>query len=170
MKFLAVVTIGTAVVAQGLAQVPASLQRALAGGPAEYVGYRTVTFNRPNGMKSHVEIVTHRNDKSRVEFPKATPLFGQIIVEDSQTRQQLFPKRREIEVAAPRNELAAGRLRTFVQKVLKGRWRVGSDSGGSVAGITTDMVWFEDPKGIIRQRLWIDPQNGMILEREVYDV
>jgi outer membrane lipoprotein-sorting protein len=148
--------------------LPAIVNKALASSRLRFSGERTLEFAGKNLRRSHVEIVVHDGDRTRVEFPAGTPLAGQIIVEDAAQRQQYLPRRNEIEVLPPRNDVTMVRLGNLFKRAVNQGWTIGTGTGILVAGIQTDETFLRDPKGVTRQRMWIDPETGMILKRIVY--
>lgn len=150
--------------------VPAIIQKVVDASRLTYAGTRTVQFGNGVKAKTHVEIVLHDGDRTRIEFPVGSPLGGQIIVEDSRQRQQYFPKRNEIELLPPRNDVTFVRLAAFVKRAIKQGWTIGDSPGDRIAGVNTELTYLQDPKGVVRHRLWVDPATGMILRRAIYDV
>ena len=154
---------------QAFANLPAVVQKALISTRIRYSGVRSVQFGAGPKSKTHVEIVRHDGDKTRIEFPANSPLGGQVIVEDSKQRQQFFPRRNAIEILPPRNDVTMIRLAIFVNRALKQGWQIGLAGGEQIAGINTEMAYVQDPKGQLRQKIWIDPNTGMILGRSIYN-
>ncbi len=152
-----------------LARVPPIVQKALASGRLRYSGLRTVQFGAGTRATSHVEIVLHDGDRTRIEFLENTPLGGQVIVEDSRQRLHYFPKRNEIEVLPPRNDVTMVRLSNFMKVAIRRGWRIQTGPGDQVAGVNVEEVYAQDPRGNVRQRFWIDSSTGMILKRVIYD-
>lgn len=154
---------------QAFSNLPQIVQKALVSARLRYSGVRVVQFGVGAKSKSHEEIVLHDGDRTRIEFPSNSPLSGQVIVEDSKQRQQFFPRRNAIEVLPPRNDVTMVRLAIFVRRALKQGWQIGTAGGEQIAGIDTQMAYVQDPRGTLRQKMWIDPNTGMILGRAIYN-
>lgn len=133
-----------------------------------FSGERTVEFMQGANRKVHSEYVLHQGLNSRVWFPPGSPFGRQVIVEKATERLHYFPGRNEIEVQPPQREEALIRLRNWVLKPGKAI-RLGVAGEARVAGRPTQIGVITDPKGNVRQRLWIDRETGMILKRELLD-
>jgi hypothetical protein len=132
-----------------------------------YSGTRTVEFLSGSERKRHVEYILKDGPRSRVWFPSDSPFAGQVIVEKGGKRSHYFPGRDVAETSDARGEDAYTR---FVQMIKNGRrLRVTVRPGIDVAGIGTKEATVEDASGNLVQRLWIDPANGMVLRRDLYD-
>jgi outer membrane lipoprotein-sorting protein len=132
-----------------------------------YSGRRTVEFLSGADRKVHVEFVLKDGPRSRVWFPSDSPFAGQVIVEKGGKRTHYFPGRDAVETSTARGEEALAR---FVEMIKNARrMRITVRPGGQVAGVKTQEAAVQDPSGNVVQRLWIDPDTGMILKRELYD-
>jgi hypothetical protein len=151
------------------ADVPAVLRRAFASGKrARYIGVRVVRFRRGPETTQHTEYVTRDGTNLRIEFPRESPLAGQVIVETKRERRHYFPDRNEIQVLPPRREEAFERLARLV-KSSRDRLRFALGNDGVVAGKSTEQVVVSDPAGNVLQRLFIEPNTGLVLKRELFD-
>ncbi len=147
-------------------RLPSALKAALkAYGKIRYSGSRIVEFKSGPDRQRHVEYVITDGFRSRVEFPDDSPLRGQVIVETPKERRHFTPKSNEIHVLPPRREEAFGRIANMAKR----RFRFTQSGGGSIAGLSTQLVSISDPQGNVLQKLWIDPKSGMVLKREVFD-
>lgn len=151
-----------------LSSVPPFVLKAFTAGHLRYAGVRTVSFRNAKKV-DHTELVLHDGERTRVEFPEGSPLGGQVIVEDAKRRLQYFPKRNEIEVLPPRNDVTMIRLANFVRQSLNAGWKIVPGDGAYLAGVNTRQAVVLNKEGSVRQRLWIDPATGMILKRLLYD-
>lgn len=150
------------------ADLPPIITKALGSSRLRFSGERTLQFAARALRRSHTEIVIHDGDRTRVEFPAGSPLAGQVIVEDGNQRQQYLPRGNEIEILPPRNDVTMLRLGNVFKHALNQGWTIGTGTGVLLAGVQTQEAFIKDPKGVTRQRLWIDPATGMILKRIVY--
>ena len=152
-----------------LATAPDFLRNALNAGGLSYTGTRTVEFLTGQRWRTHTEYVTHQGARTRIEVAVARGK-GPVAVEDGTQRWEYFPGRNEIEQLPARNDDSIRRLAGQVASHIRERWTIGQEDGGEVAGIATKLAVFTDRRGVVRERLYIDPQTGMILKRIVYDL
>jgi outer membrane lipoprotein-sorting protein len=159
-----------AVAQQAEQSLPAVVRKAIAEFPKlRYTGTRTVEFKVGADRQRHTEQVIRSGPNVRVEFPRGSEFFGQVIVEDGKRRLHYFPDKNEVHVLPPRKEEAFFR---FLQNRPRGQGRgpsISSQTGGRVAGRATELVTVNDPRGNPIQRLWIDPATGLVLRRETLD-
>lgn len=132
-----------------------------------YAGTRTVEFRRGGSDDRHDEVITRDGSNIRIEFPEGSKFAGQIIVENSRERKHFFPDRNEIHILPPRREEAFDRL----LRLLSGKNRVviSTAPGQSVAGRRTEQVVISDRSGNVMQRLYIEPDSGLILKKQLFD-
>lgn len=102
--------------------------------------------------------------KSRTWFPKDSPSYGEVIVEDGKTRRHYQPNANRI-IVTPIEE-NAGRRRLL--GLLRGK-KFEVQDGGQVANRATQLIIVKEPNGRVRQRMWVDTSNGMVLKRELLD-
>lgn len=151
------------------AGAPSIFVKALAAaGRSTYAGTRSVEIQQGAVRKVHTEYVVHQGQNSRVWFPTDSPFYGQVIVETASERLHYYPKRNVVEVLPAKKDIAYERLRQWIQHP-RGNIRLSSTKGEVVAGRATEIGIISDAKGNVRQRLWIDAQNGTVLRREVLD-
>lgn len=147
--------------------LPSALKTMLqAVGTLRYSGVRIIETKSGANRLRHTEIVTVDGLRTRVEFPNGSPLHGQVVIETSKERRQFNPKRNEIQVFPPRREEAYGRIALMVTKR---NIQADETNGGDIAGLGTELVTLSDKRGNPQQKLWIDPDSGMIVKREIYD-
>ncbi|MBI3721765.1 MAG: hypothetical protein HY248_04355 [Fimbriimonas ginsengisoli] len=151
------------------ARVPAVVQTALSAGAIRYAGTRWVEFRGPRRANGHSEWVLHEGDRTRVEFPTDASLRGQVIVDADGERRHYFPKRNLIEVSPSREDFPRARLIAMVRRGLRQAGGIRTEDGGLVAGRPTSLVTLKELQGIVRAKLWIDPDNGMALKRALFD-
>lgn len=133
-----------------------------------YGGERIVEGRQGALRKTHNEYVLQDGVNSRVWYPAGSQFSGQVIVETATERLHYYPGRNQIEVLPARKEQAYARLRQWIEH--PGRaMRLSSAPGERIAGHSTEIGVVSDPRGNVRQRLWIDPATGMVLRREMYD-
>jgi hypothetical protein len=150
--------------------VPPVLKNAIANGSrARYSGRRTVEFWRAPKDLKHEEIVTRDGDRTRVEFPAGSRFAGRIYVENGHERREYHPESNEVWILPARHEESENRLARLASRGV-GRKVVFSIAAASrVAGYPTDQVVVSDPHGNVIQRLYIEPNSGVLLKREVFD-
>lgn len=150
--------------------VPPVLKNAIRrGGHARYVGRRTVEFWRSPKDLKHEEIVTRDGNRSRVEFPDGSRFAGRIYVENGHERREYHPETNEIWVLPARHEESEMRLAHLADRGAEGKVVFTTAPGIRVAGYPTDQVVVSDSHGNIVQRLYIEPNSGVLLRREVFD-
>lgn len=148
-------------------QLPPALKLAL--GAVERIRYSgTRVIETKNGLNrlKHVEYVITDGPNSRIEFPADSPLHGQVIVETPNERRHYLPARNELQILPPQRDQAFSRLAKMVENR---NVTVTELAGGSVAGLSTQLISIADKQGNVVQKLWIEPRSGMILKRELYD-
>ncbi len=146
------------------------LQRIMqAQGGLRFSGARMVEFRQGADLRSHEELILRDGPRVRITFPEGSPFAGQVIVENRKQRLQYFPDKNEIRVLPARLEDAMDRFGNLVRQVRQNGFQFRVAAGGDVAGIHTQSISFTDAKGNIVQRLWADPNTGMVLKRELYD-
>lgn len=133
-----------------------------------FTGTRRVLTRLGPEARQNVEQVWQDGRRLRVEFAEGSSDFGQIIVVADGQRQHYFPQTNEIQVRPARFEEPLGRLMDFGRGGRRGV-RVQESNGGSVAGQRTTLLSFTDPSGNVMGRLWIAPENGMVMKREMMD-
>jgi outer membrane lipoprotein-sorting protein len=149
------------------AQIPPALKQALGAiGRLHYSGTRVIEAKVGANRQSHTEYVVTDGVSSRIEFPKDSPLAGQVIVENGVERRQFFPGRNELQVGPAQRDEAIQRL---IKLVENRAINVSETSGGNYAGMPTELVSIADRMGNVKQKLWIEARSGMILRREIYD-
>jgi hypothetical protein len=173
-RFLASLILPLALLAPALAQdsrnLPPVLNKAIsAASTLRYAGVRTVEFRQGPDRISHDEYIIRDQLRSRVEFPASSPLHGQVIVEDDRERRHYFPPpANEIRILPPRHVVTISRLSHILSRGL-GSQNITTAAGERIAGIQTQQVTFADRRGNVAQRLWIDPDSGLILRREMFE-
>lgn len=134
-----------------------------------YSGERLLEFKSGPERKRHTEFIFKDGVRTRIWFPKDSPFYGQIIVEDGRQRQQYFPDRNEIEVSPMSKEELVGKLYGMLRAIKRGGVKVTSRAGDAVAGYKTELVEVTDERGNPFQRMWIEPRSGVLLKREFYE-
>ncbi|AIE86954.1 LolA family protein [Fimbriimonas ginsengisoli] len=149
-------------------QGPPILRKAISASEnLRYIGTRTVEFRRNGDTKQHTETITREGRRLRIDFPEGSPLAGQVIVENGFERRHYFPEKNEIHVSPPRREEVLGRLGRMMSH--GNRFSFVVAAGQPVAGIRTEQVVVSDRAGNVLQRLYIDPESGLILKRSLFD-
>lgn len=134
-----------------------------------YAGTRVVELGAGPMRRAHREIVLRAGPLMRTEFPPGSEAAGQIIVENGQVRRHFFPDLDEIRIMPARREEALERLNGLFRQVQERRAQLRTRPGGQVAGYRTLLLEFLDPRENPIQRLWIEPEHGMVLKRELFD-
>ncbi len=134
-----------------------------------YSGTRNVEFREEGERRQQVEFIIRDRNRQRTEYGAGPMMAGTIIIEDDQSRMQYFPDRNEIEVSPSRLREANQRMKMAFRGLSNGMLVVRKETGGRIAGIDTTKLVFNDRRGNVIQVLWVDPENGMILKRELRD-
>lgn len=149
---------------------PELLRKMLQSQPGlRFSGTRIVEFRNGPDRVRNTEILLKDGERQRIEFSADSPNAGQIIVESGRERRQYFPDKNEIQVLRPRREEMIGRLGMLARQIREGGMRFRVEGGGEIAGIGTKQMILTDPQGNVVQRMWIDPDSGMLLKREIFD-
>ena len=139
-----------------------------ATGHLRYSGMRTVEFSAAGIVRSHTEYVLADGRRSRVDFPSDSAYHGQVIVDDGKQRLHYFPGRHEVLRQPSGAEDAPSRV---VEQIVAGRApreELSVTDGGLVAGRSCREVSISNRRGVLQQNIWVDPDTGMVLKREVY--
>ncbi len=153
-------------IADGAQRAQPLLRKMLqAQGTLTYSGVRNVEIRFGGDRKRYVEIVLRAGPKTRIEFPDDSEFAGQIIVENRQERRHFFPDTNEIKVEPARFDEAFFHL----GQLIRAGFKASVEPGDMIAGFKTAIATFADPQGNVLQRLWIDPNTGMILRRDLFD-
>lgn len=151
------------------AGLPSALRKAIDASPTlRFSGERTVQIRVGIDRRTFVERVIRDGPRVRIEFPPESPFRGQVIVEDAVRRRHFFPAQNLIRVLPPRREDAFERLVRFLERPRTRRF-VSAEPGGKVAGVETQQVILRQPSGGVFQRMWIEPESGMVLRRQIFD-
>lgn len=146
------------------------LRRVLeAQGRLRYSGTRTVEFRQEGQRIRQTEYIVRDGLRQRTEVAPGSPNAGTIIIEDREQRLQFFPERNEIESSPSRLREGMQRLRMSFRGFQNGMVNLRREPGGRVAGLETTKLTFVDRRGNVLQTMWVDPNNGMILKRDLRD-
>lgn len=149
-------------------QMPPVVTKALAAARnLRYSGTRTVSFRDGTERRSHVELVLKDGPRSRIWFPADSPNYGQVIIENGPKRIQYMPGSDKIIESPSRGDDALKRLAATIKNAA--RFRIEMAKGDKIAGFQTLRADVNDRKGNCLQSLWIEPNTGMVLKRELYD-
>lgn len=130
-----------------------------------YIGTRVVQFHNDGKTQQHRETITRDHERVRIEFPDDGPFAGQVIVENAQERRHFFPDKNEIQILPPRIRDAFDRMRG----PRGGQLSFATGPGEAIAGFKTEEVVVRDKSGNLVQRIFIEPNSGLILKRSLYD-
>lgn len=130
-----------------------------------YSGTRSMEFKQGVERESHVEIILKDGPRTRIEFPRDSKQVGQIVIETIKDRFHYFPDTNEVHVMPPRREEALGRL----GEILRLGMRIETTDGERVAGMATKLLTVSNPRGTVVQKLWVNPRNGFVAKRELFD-
>lgn len=136
---------------------------------ARYTGERVVRFKARGERIVHREYVTRDGARTRISFPDDSDFRGQVIVELPGERRHFFPDKNEIHIMPPRGEETVRRLVDMISRGRERGHRVTEDAGGEVAGVGTRLVSLIDRDGNTMQKIWIEPNSGVMLKRELLD-
>ncbi len=142
----------------------------LANRTAKYSGVRTVQFKHGPDRVSHIEYVLKNGIKTRIEFPDDSKYKGQIIVDDGHQRLHYFPDRNEID-QEPAHVHETHPMAKMVPDGDRMRPKLTREitDGGILAGWSTQVVIVSDPHGNVVQKMWIEPNSGVVLKRVLFD-
>lgn len=147
--------------------VPGDLIRAIRAQPRlRYTGVYTVEFGQGPKSKRHVEYITKDGPRYRIEFPPNSPFAGQIVVEDPNVRLHYRPLRNVIVQQPPRHGEAWEKVANLATDQ---RFHINTEPGGVIAGMKTDQLVVSDKFGNVLQRLFIEPNSGLIMKRQILD-
>lgn len=131
-----------------------------------YAGVRTLILRTGVEEQVSTERIWFDRGQLRIEFAGKSPNAGQVVVVSDGKRYHYFPEANEIQVRPSRGE----ELFRLGEVFRSGAKPVFSESdGGRVAGRGTRVLQVSDKKGNVSAKLWIDPETGMILKREMFD-
>lgn len=134
----------------------------------KYSGERILEFREgPNRFRNR-EVVIKDGQNLRIEYVEG-PSKGQIVVEKSGRRSHYFPDRNEIHTFPTRREEVVQRLVASIRMAKRGRGKVETGPGESIAGYRTEKVTVTTEQGSPITVIWIEPRSGMILKRELFD-
>ncbi len=130
-----------------------------------YVGRLSREFLLGAGNVKHEEIIYRDGKRTRVEFPSGSKLSGQVIVETDEYRRWYKPDENALYILPPRREGLTNLARRAAEK----RVTLTVEPGERIAGITTQELVVHDRFNVVTQRLFIDPNSGVVLKRTVFD-
>ncbi len=133
---------------------------------AKAAGIREVTLMVDGQMRTFKERVLKRGLSMRIEFADG-PNAGSFTVESGGRRFFVNPGRREARTMAPMGaSFAPASLMSRLQG-REGRWQ--KSTGGDIAGASTVRWDVFDSRNRIMQKFWVEPSNGLILKRQIFD-
>lgn len=134
----------------------------------KYSGERIIEFREgPNRFRNR-EVVIKDGHNLRIEYVEG-PSKGQIVVEKGGRRSHYFPDRNEIHTFPTRREEVVQRLLASIKMAQRGRGKVETEAGETIAGYRTEKVSVTSERGSPMTTIWIEPRSGMILKRELFD-
>ena len=150
-----------------LAGAPPLLMRAIRAQPTlRYTGTYTTEFRQGPNTVRHQEFITRDGIWYRIEFPNDSQFAGQVIVENKDVRLHYHPVTNEIMQQPPRH----GEAWEKVANLANGRkFVLNTAPGETIAGMHTEQLEVADTDGNILQRLFIEPESGVILKRQLFD-
>jgi outer membrane lipoprotein-sorting protein len=134
-----------------------------------YTGRVLREFEKGAQNLKHQEIVFRDGKKTRIEFPPGSKYSGQIIVENGQSRLYYKPDENTLYVQPALHDESFGRLVSLARRAADKRITLNVESGERVAGISTQQVVVHDRFNTVTQRIFIDPNSGVVLKRIVFD-
>lgn len=154
-----------------MAELPPLLARAMREQQRlRFTGTRRVLVRIGPESSLSTERVWKDSDQMRIEFGNTGAQRGQVVLFRDGKRFHYFPETNEIQVRPARLEDPMMRLADLVRnrRGEKGP-AVKEADGGEIARIPTRLLIFSDPRGNVVGRLWVSPQNAMVLKRELLD-
>lgn len=131
-----------------------------------YTGVRTLILRTGVEEQVSTESIWFDRGRMRIEYSGKSPNAGQVVVVADGKRFHYFPEANEIQVRKSRGE----ELFRLGELMRPGQKPAFSDTvGAKIAGRQTRLFQAADPRGNVMAKLWIDPETGMILKREMFD-
>ncbi len=150
-----------------LAGAPALLVRAIRAQPTlRYTGTYTTEFRQGSNTVRHQEFITRDGIWYRIEFPNDSQFAGQVIVENKDVRLHYHPVTNEIMQQPPRHGEAWEKVANLANNK---KFVLTVAPGEMIAGLHTEQLEVSDFDGNIVQRLFIEPESGVILKRLLFD-
>ena len=147
--------------------VPMMLVRAIQAQPRlRYTGTYTVEFKQGPTPLRHVEYITRDAGRYRIDFPSNSQFAGQVIIEDQNIRQHYRPNVNEIIQQPPRHGEAWEKVANLATDP---HYQLTTAPGSNIAGFKTDQLVVMDKSGNVLQRLFIEPNSGVIMKRQIFD-
>jgi outer membrane lipoprotein-sorting protein len=152
-----------------LAKLHPLLAKAVSAIPKlQYTGTRTSVLRFGPDTETRNESVWYDRGRMRVEFGSGSKNAGEIIVNDGKQRLHYMPDLNEIHVRKGGPDGGPDGMGE-IMRIPRGKPTVAESAGPKVAGQSTRLLTFKDPRGNRFGTLAIDPDNGMILRREIFD-
>ncbi len=144
------------------------LFRAIRAQPTlKYTGTYIVEFRQSSPPVRHQELITRDGSQYRIDFPTDSQFAGQVIVEDSHVRLHYHPIANEIIQQPPRHGESWEKVANLATDP---KFHLSTAEGQVVAGLKTEQLVVSDKFGNIIQRLFIEPNSGVILKRQIFDL
>ncbi|MBS1725636.1 MAG: hypothetical protein JST51_02870 [Armatimonadetes bacterium] len=134
-----------------------------------FSGTRLVTYVKAGRIETHKEFVTKDGPNLKVEFDKASPFAGQIIVETENSRKHYFPDKNEIRVYPSFGKRQFEGFRGAFRSARGGELHIDSSNGGVIAGLHCTKYQLSDKDNNPVVQIYIEPRSGMLTKRVLYD-
>ena len=136
----------------------------------KFFGVRKSVIRLGDSERRNTERVWREGMNQRVEFERGSSDEGQVIVLKGGQKWHYFKSTNEIQVKPARFEDPLRRL----AMMLSGRGRgpkaeIEVSDGGNIAKIKTKLVKVLVNQNSVIMKMWIDPNSGLILKREIFD-
>ncbi|MCA0362135.1 MAG: hypothetical protein LCH41_13910 [Armatimonadetes bacterium] len=147
---------------------PEALVKRLSDGAKKvtYAGVRSVTMRMPEGRtRSFEERILRKGLRWVITYPDNSPYAGQAVYELEGKSYNYNAAKNEVRVAPSRFADAV----TETIRPPRGGGSLIAKAGTTVASRSTWVIEAKDREGVVRQRIWVDRNEALILKREVLD-
>lgn len=133
-------------------------------------GTRVVINNLEGRNERTIELVLRSGPDSRVEFPKGSPRYGEVVVERGSRRWHWVPRENTIYVGeAKRREKLQERLPRVLEGVRRGLLNLEIGDAARVAGRKCTELLLKRKDGSHVWRLYVDDATGVLLKQQILD-
>ncbi len=133
-------------------------------------GTRVVINNLEGRNERVIEQVLRSGPDTRVEFPKGSPRYGEVMVERGARRWHWVPSENTIYVGeSKRREKVEERLPRVLDGIRRGSLKVETGEAARVAGRKCTELLLKRKDGANVWRLYIDDATGVLLKQQIMD-
>ena len=133
-------------------------------------GTRVVINNLEGRNERVIEQVLRSGPDTRVEFPKGSPRYGEVMVERGPRRWHWVPSENTIYVGeAKRREKLEERLPRVLEGIRRGSLKLEIGDAARVAGRKCTELLLKRKDGANVWRLYVDDATGVLLKQQIID-